>query len=127
MIKSLPFNVAELMTYGELTSARQSSSHLSLIPEPLWGLFAGGMAGSAAVVSSMPFDCIKTRMEIQSVVGIKGKQFITCGITMIQKEGFRSLWRGIVPRLIVHVPGTAVYWMVVDTLQRVSEVNERSM
>lgn len=123
MIKSLPFDVAELVTHGQLNEVRKSSKYsIHYIPEPAWDLIVGGAAGTAAVLSSMPMDCIKTRMEMEALQQSQQKGFVACGMHMLRNEGFTSLWRGVIPRLILYVPGVAVYWLAIDTFQRTFEV-----
>lgn len=123
MIKSLPFDVAELVTHGQLNEVRKSSKFsIQCIPEPAWDLIVGGAAGTAAVLSSMPLDCIKTRMEMEVLQQTQQRGFVSCGLHMLRNEGISSLWRGVIPRLVLYVPGVAVYWLAIDTFQRAIEV-----
>lgn len=79
------------------------------------GRGAGALAGVAAVVCSMPADCIKTRLELSSVAPPKGVvrnavHFFRTGKEMAVQKGFGALFVGMTPRLAEKVPSTMLYW-----------------
>ncbi|GMH36009.1 hypothetical protein BSKO_03877 [Bryopsis sp. KO-2023] len=120
LIKTLPYDIAELTVHGHLSTLWKNSKNARLvaIPDQALDFVVGGIAGTAAVLSSTPFDCVKTRMEAEVAGAKKGRGFVRCAVDMVGKEGAGALFNGLVPRLLLHVPGTVVYWMVVDAMQR---------
>ena len=84
---------------------------------------AGALAGAAAVVFSMPADCIKTQMELGSTRPPSGllrgsAAFFRTGRTMWADKGARSMFIGMTPRLLENVPSTMFYWVLVAALRR---------
>ena len=68
------------------------------------------------IVVNNPIDVIKTRLQRQESSSIKGigvcelkyKGSIHCLTLMIKEEGYNSLLRGMVPRVLRIVPGQAI-------------------
>ena len=98
-----------------------------------WG--AGAAAGAAAVLTSMPADCVKTRIETSSAVAkTAAKQattsgglqsgvaaFFATGKRMWRKDGAAALYVGVWPRLADKVPSSMVYWLAVEAMYRLLE------
>ncbi|GFH08152.1 uncharacterized protein HaLaN_03069, partial [Haematococcus lacustris] len=72
-MEAFPNDLSELGSYSQL---RDCYDHLSrpgeslhaasqVLPQHIWDLAIGGAAGAAAVMASMPFDCVKTYMQGQ--------------------------------------------------------------
>lgn len=82
---------------------------------PLLSLFGGMSAGCFSTLGNNPFDVIKTRMQ-----GTQGSQYKTtldCLKQVVQKEGIKSLYAGVVPRLGRVVPGQGIIFMSFETIQ----------
>ena len=133
LIKSLPFDVAELMTYGFLTDLRKTlitttsgNTDASLqVPEHVIDLFIGAAAGAMAVFASMPADLINTRMQTVDCHSTKGKNwlqimlsFFVTGKQILARDGVGALFRGCAPRLMNHVPASMLFWLTLETCQR---------
>lgn len=76
---------------------------------------AGGVSGSIAAVTTLPFDVVKTRRQIEV-----GEHEVFCSSqkkststwrainSIIAENGFRGLFAGLIPRLIKVVPACAI-------------------
>lgn len=76
---------------------------------------AGACAGAAAVVASMPADCVKMRIELSGVTPRAGllpslALFLGTARAMVRQGGPGALFTGMAPRLADKVPATMVYW-----------------
>ena len=76
---------------------------------------AGACAGAAAVLASMPADCVKMRIELSGVTPRAGvlpslALFMGTARAMVRQGGLGALFVGMGPRLADKVPGTVVYW-----------------
>ena len=101
-------------------------SFLEAVPEHAWDMAAGAAAGAAAVLISMPTDCIKTVMETGGGVAVAGKggagattaAFIATGRQLVARHGVQGLFAGLAPRLMEQVPSTMLYWAAVGGCKR---------
>lgn len=67
-----PHDISELLLYGFLkdrivnlgTNPLPSSNWLSGVPLGVWDMANGAVSGGFAAVVSMPFDCVKTYMQV---------------------------------------------------------------
>ena len=69
-------------------------------------LHAGAISGAAACITSMPCDCVKTRIEMSLPRAHKPPGMVTSilaflrmGRSMVRHGGIGSLYIGILPRL----------------------------
>jgi hypothetical protein len=122
-----------------LTTAAPSSSStgqnklqqmLANTPDHVWDMAAGAAAGAAAVLVSMPPDCVKTVLETGGGIaakpgsGIAGSvaSFAATTRQLVQQRGVAGgLFCGMGPRLMESVPSTMLYWMAVEGARRVLE------
>ncbi|CAD7698618.1 unnamed protein product [Ostreobium quekettii] len=133
LIKALPHDVAELMTYGLLTDARSvAHAHprhplgaIAAVPDRVGDLFVGAAAGIMAVLVSMPADTISTRMQTVERAGLREKgplgmavSFFATGRRLAARGGVGALYKGCAPRLLRHVPASMVFWPVLVGCQR---------
>jgi solute carrier family 25 citrate transporter 1 len=70
--------------------------------------FAGGVAGLCEALCCHPLDTIKVRMQLYKKSGQKPPGFIKTGISIVQKEGFLSLYKGLGAVVIGIVPKMAI-------------------
>ncbi|KAK9915977.1 hypothetical protein WJX75_006833 [Coccomyxa subellipsoidea] len=120
ILKSLPYDVAELVTYSELSRVQ---GPLQRIPLGCRDVLTGACAGAAAVVASMPADCVKMRIELSGVTPRGGvlpslALFLGTARAMVRQGGLGALFVGMGPRLADKVPGTVVYWLAVEGCRR---------
>lgn len=74
---------------------------------------AGGAAGALASAVTTPLDVIKTRLQCQGVNG--SDRYATGSVlaaarSIVKREGTKSLWRGMTPRILFHTPAAAICW-----------------
>ncbi len=97
------------------------------VPEQAWDAILGGCAGAAAVLASMPADCVKTYTDTRGAAvpeharlmgggagGVRASfaAFMATGREMVARNGVGSLFNGLLPRLSDKVR-TADEWFVV--------------
>jgi solute carrier family 25 citrate transporter 1 len=84
--------------------------------QPWQSMISGFLAGTAGPVCTGPFDVVKTRLMAQSREGggLKYKGMIHAIRTIYAEEGLRTLWKGLLPRLMRIPPGQAIMWAVAD-------------
>jgi len=84
-------------------------------------LLAGGTAGGLAAAVTTPLDVVKTRLQLSGFNPSDGLQTSSVRAMMrriVREEGMRSLWRGLQPRVMFHVPSAAVCWGTYETCKR---------
>jgi solute carrier family 25 S-adenosylmethionine transporter 26 len=154
VLKSAPYDISELLVYSMLrgrgggngnggdgggTGGESPSTSsgdgggggvFSLLPAAmrpppqLAHAVLGAVAGAAAVVASMPADCIKLKLELSSAPVAHGvresvAQFFWTGRRIAAGPGGASaLFRGMGPRLAEKVPSTMIYWVVVEAARK---------
>lgn len=67
-------------------------------------------------LSMTPFDVIKTRMQANTTTT---KSLLR---SLIYDEGLKSLWKGLVPTLIMTVPQTALYFVLYEGLKDIGNM-----
>lgn len=77
---------------------------------------AGGGAGFFQSFITSPMELIKTRMQIQENMGMKGlyKNPINCMATIAKTEGFRAVFRGQGITILREIPGFTTYFVTYE-------------
>lgn len=133
-----PYDISELLVYGnmkdyqETASGNKRSDWVHAIPGDVWDLATGAAAGAAAVLVSMPFDCVKTYMQThgtdltgQGIIKSAGL-FLATGKQMVANKGWGSLYVGVVPRLLQQVPSAMLCWWSIEAFKRAVEPHVQS-
>ena len=123
LIKSLPYDVAELVSYCALRDVVSALPAAFQPPPSFAPTLVGALAGAAAVVASMPADCVKLRLELSSAPVAHGvrasvSQFVGTARGMAATGGAPAFFRGLTPRLAEKVPSTMVYWATVEGVRK---------
>ena len=96
-------------TYKELSNDFQLNTNVQR-------LICGGLTGISAVSVSYPTDLVRRRLQIQgfhsSVPTYNG--IIDCSMKIIKKEGFKGLYRGLLPTYYKIFPTVAIQWWCID-------------
>ncbi|CAJ1933048.1 unnamed protein product [Sphenostylis stenocarpa] len=74
---------------------------------------AGAAAGALAAAGTTPFDVVKNQLQCQGVCGCDRFKSGSIGDvvrTILNKDGYRGLMRGWIPRMLFHAPGAAICW-----------------
>ncbi|KAK8780075.1 mitochondrial 2-oxodicarboxylate carrier-like [Amblyomma americanum] len=81
---------------------------------------SGAIAGFIEVCVNHPLDVVKTRLQMQSADDPnRYKSIADCFRRMTKAEGFLSIYKGIVPVLVVETPKMALRFMVYEQTKRV--------
>ena len=85
-------------------------------------------SGASAVVSAsatFPLDLVRRRMQMRDAT--KGDTFLAVFKSVIRKEGFVGLYRGIYPEFAKVVPGVSITYATYELLKRVAGVDTGRM
>ena len=102
----LNFMVYEIMR-KQFTSDGQKD------PSAIGKLGAGAVSGAVAQTCTYPFDVLRRRFQINTMSGM-GYQYSGIGDavrSIVKTEGFRGLYKGIVPNLLKVAPSMASSWL----------------
>ncbi|KAI9599108.1 mitochondrial carrier domain-containing protein [Syncephalis fuscata] len=114
---SLPATIMYYVGYDQLrellSNKYQNSSQIQyVIP-----LVAGGTMRAATATVISPMELVRTRM--QSYGESRNLRGVVRDVRqMTQREGLRSLWRGLAPTLWRDVPFSAVYWLGYESIKK---------
>src|SRR5210317_233788 len=80
-------------------------------------LFAGAAAGTTACVACYPLDLVRTRLTTQLENKESYRGISDAFVKIIRNEGFRGLYAGLGPTLMVAVPNFSISWVVYGSLK----------
>ncbi|PWA49971.1 NAD+ transporter 2 [Artemisia annua] len=86
----------------------------------IYDVVSGASAGAIAATFVCPLDVIKTRLQVHGLPDTswrKGGVIVSSLQNIIQKEGFKGLYRGLSPTLAALLPTWAVYFAVYGHLK----------
>jgi len=123
MMKSIPHDVGELVTFSALSENIKISSFLSRVLSPELGdALMGALSGAMAAIVSTPFDviCTKTNLSTPSGTSMRGSliHFFEAARTEAAAGGIRAFYVGLSPRLLQMIPAGIIYWAVVESTRR---------
>lgn len=104
------------------------------LPDPVFLLACGGIAGACGQTAAYPMDVLRRRFQLSVLkTGSGATNGYTSTIgglrTIVREEGARGLYKGIVPNLIKVVPSIAIMFTTNELLKRgvarYSEADER--
>ncbi|XP_046845149.1 calcium-binding mitochondrial carrier protein SCaMC-2-like [Xenia sp. Carnegie-2017] len=84
--------------------------------EPWQRLIAGSMAGIASQSSIYPMEVLKTRLALAKTGQYKG--MLHASQIILEKEGFRTFYRGLVPSLCGIIPYAGIDLAVYETVKQ---------
>uniref|UniRef100_A0A7S0VIY9 Uncharacterized protein n=1 Tax=Polytomella parva TaxID=51329 RepID=A0A7S0VIY9_9CHLO len=96
---------------------------------PFQSMISGFTAACIGPFATGPFDVAKTRLMAQSKYGeggIKYKGFFDALVKIPREEGIKTMWKGLLPRLLRIPPGQAIVWAVSDQITGYFEAKSRS-
>ena len=107
-----PYNAFSFMLYHQLPPILERTK----MSEASRKLLAGGLAGVGAVSLTYPTDLVRRRLQLQgfdkSVPQYDGIR--DCVQKIVQREGFRGLYRGLLATYIKLFPTTAIQFWVIE-------------
>jgi len=82
-------------------------------------LLCGAASGSLSTLVTFPFDTVRRRMQIQNLHVEESQRLSGRGqiMSMIEKEGFKGLYRGLTPELLKVVPMVGTMFTVYEYLK----------
>ncbi|KAI7865462.1 mitochondrial carrier domain-containing protein [Spinellus fusiger] len=120
---SIPFQSIQFATYEWLRKSLNPSG----IYDPKTHVIAGGLAGAIASSVTTPLDVIKTLLQtrgshhdprIRNVAGLMDASLI-----IRERFGLMGFLRGFKPRVLTHMPSTAISWSVYEYFKWVFGAN----
>jgi hypothetical protein len=79
-------------------------------------LVAGGMAGITSVICTYPLDLIRTRLSLPEAAG-RYHGILDAAVKIVQEEGFRAMFKGILPTVAGIAPYVGLNFMTYETLK----------
>ena len=116
LLLNVPFHIVQFPTYEWMRKR--------LVPNgseyhALSHIVAGGVAGGLAAAITTPIDVIKTTLQTRG--GIEGLQRVRGmreAVSVIYRErGLAGFGRGLAPRMLTHMPATAICWTFYEYLK----------
>jgi len=123
LLREIPGNAAYFGTYTlvkEQLAAAQGLLNTSQLGAGSL-MLAGGLAGAAFWMPTIPVDTIKTRMQLDSPYNPKYRGIVDCARKLIQSEGMGSLFRGWQPCIARSVPANAALFMTYEVTHKLLE------
>ncbi|XAR58875.1 hypothetical protein NMG60_11014443 [Bertholletia excelsa] len=114
VLMNAPFTAVHFTTYEAVKRGLTEISPESANDERLVvHATAGAAAGALAAAVTTPLDVVKTQLQCQGVCGCD--RFVSGSIrdvirTIVEKDGYRGLMRGWMPRMLFHAPAAAICW-----------------
>lgn len=115
----------------ELGASRMIPGSMPGYHDDTWSLpasqFAAGLcAGALSLLFSNPLDVARTRLQLLESANPKEAELIRKGYfhilsTAFKQEGFRGLYKGFKPRLLMRLPGSALKVLGYEFLKKLSK------
>ncbi|KNH09778.1 RNA 3'-terminal phosphate cyclase [Perkinsela sp. CCAP 1560/4] len=85
--------------------------------EPLpmrMSILIGAASSTTAQIVTYPLNLVRLRMQVQGMSGrpVLYKNMLHCFCSIIRKEGYRGLYRGLLPNLLKGVPSSTTMYVV---------------
>jgi solute carrier family 25, member 39/40 len=123
LVKRLKQQQDRTRTSNPLENEQKSAENLGLLPA-----VAGASARFAASLTTAPLELLRTQQAARAGAmdpsSKQGMQTTTANggmvsdfRTMIQRDGFSSLFRGVGPTLMRDVPFSAIYWVCIESMR----------
>ncbi|KAM0682919.1 Fe(2+) transporter [Mitosporidium daphniae] len=108
---NIPFQAIQFSVYEQIHDIFNPTHQYS----PKSHVIAGAVAGAAASAVTTPLDVIKTILQTRTLVARNPSEAPIAGIIDAVGRVWRSAGpagfiKGIVPRILVHMPSTAICW-----------------
>ncbi|KAJ3209114.1 Fe(2+) transporter [Clydaea vesicula] len=115
LMMTIPFQAIHFSTYEFLRKNLNPSNTY----DPKTHVISGGLAGAVAAAITNPLDVTKTLLQtkgsIKSDASLKNINGMFQGVKFIyEKNGWKGFTLGIRPRVLSHIPSTAICWTTVS-------------
>jgi solute carrier family 25 iron transporter 28/37 len=86
--------------------------------DPKTHIIAGGLAGATAAALTTPLDVVKTLLQTRGTsedpVIRNTSSMLSASKLIYERNGLGGFWRGLQPRILTHMPSTAICWTTVS-------------
>lgn len=128
LLSNIPYGMVMVSTH------EISKQWLASPDRPNWQtvLVASSMGGFTAAAVTTPLDRIKTALQTQTLApACLGNPSAPCKQVLLhnnwqqaaryilQTEGWRGFWRGLMPRVLGHTPAVAISWTTYETAKQI--------
>ncbi|KAJ1968626.1 Fe(2+) transporter [Dimargaris xerosporica] len=114
LMMTIPFQSIQFATYE---SCRKSLNPQGLY-DPKTHITAGAVAGAVAAAATTPLDVVRTTLQTRgdsTDPRLRNARGMRDAIRLIyERKGLAGFWKGIKPRIISHVPATALSWVTYE-------------
>ncbi|KAG0285181.1 Fe(2+) transporter [Dissophora globulifera] len=111
---TIPFQSIQFATYEYLRKVFNPSGHY----DPITHITAGGIAGAFAAAATTPLDVAKTLLQTRGEstdLRIRNCNGLAEAFKLIyQRQGMAGFAKGVQPRILSHMPSTAICWAVYE-------------
>lgn len=111
---TIPFQSIQFATYEYLRKVLNPSGAY----DPMTHITAGGIAGAVAAAATTPLDVAKTLLQTRGEatdVRIRNCNGLVDAFKLIyQRQGLAGFGKGLQPRVLSHMPSTAICWGVYE-------------
>ncbi|KAK3799352.1 hypothetical protein RRG08_063491 [Elysia crispata] len=85
---------------------------------PLRTIICGGVGGVSLWVLIFPADVVKSRVQVQSVAGVKPPTFREMFMKILRQEGVKKLYTGLGPTVVRTFPATGALFLAYETTKK---------
>ena len=108
---NIPFQAIQFSVYEQIHNILNPAHKYS----PKAHMLAGAIAGAVASAATTPLDVIKTILQTRTLVTRHPSETPISGVTdavcrIWRSAGPAGFIRGMIPRILVHMPSTAICW-----------------
>jgi len=128
ILASAPTSASWLLTYEQCKLFLSVQGEDSLFAQVL----SGGIAGAVSCFVSNPLELIKTRLQTQDYTIKNQNQQVKLYrnafsgvVKIIKEEGWLTLTRGLLPRLLITVPSSAIGLFTYELALRLSTIDTK--
>ena len=119
---NIPFQMVQFPTYEFL----RKLLHRNRDYDPVSHIVSGGLAGGLAAALTTPIDVVKTALQTRglSMTDAEGKLGgMKDAVKLVYRErGWSGFARGLGPRMLTHMPATAICWGFYEYLKSALEL-----
>jgi solute carrier family 25 iron transporter 28/37 len=109
LLMTVPFQAIQFAVYEHVRAWLNPTNTYS----PMTHIIAGGMAGSLAAAATTPLDVCKTVLQTRTTSD-KVDGIVSAMRVIVQRQGMWGFFQGWRPRVISHMPSTAIAWTVYE-------------
>lgn len=107
---TVPFQAIQFTTYEAVSDYLNPNKGYN----PTSHVVAGGLAGAIAAAFTTPLDVTKTLLQTRGSSTdpeiLKTSGMIKAARLIYTREGMKGFYRGLTPRVMSHMPSTALCW-----------------